>query len=702
MRKFAKRSLAMVLSVMMAVSMLTLGASADDEVVTFADVDAGASYAEAVGVLAAAGVVSGVGGDMFAPGETVTRAMAITILGRAAKVTPKDTDRFSDVVNGSWYSGYVGWAEDNGIVRGDGEGHFYPDGTLTGEQMDIVLTNYAKVAGIAYTASSTSQEPLTRGGLAEMVYAVYLQAPITVRETANGPVRGYIADNGANVWKGIPYAQAERWEAPTAPDAWTEVLDCTKPGVIGIQSAMDYTTFQNVIKGAEDCLNLDVYAPAEAESLPVLVYVHGGNNQTGDTSEIPGTDLVITNNCVYVTINYRLGLLGFNCLPAFQDEGETGNYTMLDIAAALDWVKANISKFGGDPDNITVSGFSAGGRDVMAMLISPIFKDKFDKAIVFSGGMTVADVDKSAAQIAAAVAPLAVEDGKAADEAAAAEWLLTDSADVVEYMKTISADRIAPLMGNAGIRMSAFPHLYADGVVLPKEGFATTEYNSVPVLMLTGSGEFSLFNGLAPELSGQDDDVKDAAAEFSRKYGSDMYRIFNAQVSANTMFDNYDADIYVAQVDYEATGKAFSGNYTMGAFHGIFVPMLSSVHGYPTFDLDGFKSVGYTAMAERFNAYLTNFLNTGNPNGRGLDQWEKWSPDTQLSMVFDGDETGAVVELKDVSKTYGDIIAEMEADATVSEEVKMAQIKNVTNGRWFSAAQDEHFELPSLWVADQK
>ena len=668
----------------------------------FTDVDSASTYAEAIEALADAGIINGMGGGKFAPDQVTTRAMAITVLGRMAEVEQKDTDKFSDVVNDSWYSGYVGWAEDNGIVVGDGEGHYKPNQTLTGEQMETILTRYAKVAGIAYTASNTSKEALTRGELAQMVYNIYLLRTALVRETVNGSVQGYIAENGANVWKGIPYAQAERWEAPTDPEAWTGTLDCTDYGPVAVQAGMDYSIFQYVTRGSEDCLNLDVYAPDDAEGLPVLVYVHGGNNQTGDTTEILGTDLVITNNFVYVTVNYRLGLLGFNCLPAFQDEGETGNYGMLDIAKALDWVKANIAEFGGDPENITISGFSAGGRDVMAMLISPIFKDKFDKAIVFSGGMTVADVDKSAVQIAAAVAPLVVTDGKAADETAAAQWLLTDSAEVAEYLKGIEATRLAPLMSDAGIRMSAFPHLYADGVVIPKEGFDTTEYNSVPVLMLTGSGEFSLFNGLAPELSSQDKDVQDAAIEFSRKYGSDMYRIFNAQVSADSMYANYKADIYVAQVDYEATGAAFVGSSTMGAFHGIFVPMLSSSHGYFTFDLDHFQSAGYKAMSEKFNAYLTSFLNTGDPNAKGLDQWSKWDPTTKLSMVFNGDATTGIAELKNVAKGYQDIIDEMLADTTVSDEVKMAQIRNVTNGRWFSAAQDKYFELPSLWIADQE
>lgn len=124
-------------------------------------------------------------------------------------------------------------------------------------------------------------------------------------------------------------------------------------------------------------------------------------------------------NAVYVSVQYRLGLLGFNNLPALANGNalnDSGNYGLIDQAYALEWIKKNIDKFGGDANNITVSGFSAGGRDVMAMLISPLFKDKFDKAISFSGGLTVADFAESQKIIAGKLAPLIVADGICADE----------------------------------------------------------------------------------------------------------------------------------------------------------------------------------------------------------------------------------------------------------------------------------------------
>ncbi|MBQ8093282.1 MAG: carboxylesterase family protein [Clostridia bacterium] len=524
-----------------------------------------------------------------------------------------------------------------------------------------------------------------------------------VRSTQFGDVQG--TEKGESlVWYGIPYATAPtgelRWSAPIDPAPWTEARNCTAPAEQAIQSAMDYSTFQNVISGTEDCLNLDVYSTAGAEKLPVLVYIHGGNNQTGGSSEIEGSRIVVNNHCVYVSLNYRLGLLGFNCLPALQTGADsTGNYTMLDIAKALDWVKANIAAFGGDPENITISGFSAGGRDVMATLISPIFADKFNKAIAFSGGMTVADETASASQIASAMAPLAVEDGKAADEDAAKAWLLTDGSDVKEWLYSIAAERLAPLMGNAGIRMSAFPHLYTDGKVLPKEGFATASYNAVPLLMLTGSTEFSLFCSFdgfyfSPLITALDEDGQNAAKDFAKLYGSDMYRIFNTQCSAEAMFDRYDANIYLCQIEYGSINSA-TLLPAMGSFHGIFVPMLTPENGYGGFG--DYTAAGYQAMAAKFNAYLTNFLASGDPNGENLDQWANWTPDNKTTMVFDGNESEAIVEAKDVSTTYADIIRLMEADNTLPAEIKQAVISNVMNGRWFSAALDEYYGNPSLW-----
>ncbi len=515
-------------------------------------------------------------------------------------------------------------------------------------------------------------------------------------ETKLGKVAGKELGGDVVTWYGIPYGKSPvgelRWKAPEAPEAWSETLDCTE----AVDKAIQLSSGEVV--GTEDCLNLTVTSKVGHAGKPVLVFVHGGNNQTGTSAEIVGDQLVDRADCVYVSLNYRLGLLGFNCLPSLvKEEGASGNFGMLDIALALDWVKENAEAFGGDPGNITVSGFSAGGRDVMAMLISPYFAGKFQKAVVYSGGMTTCDVASAQTRIARAVAPLAVEDGKAADEAAAATWLLTDADEVKAYLMGIDSTRLVPLMANANIRMAVFPHLFEDGVVVPKGGFNGAAYNSVPTIMLTGSSEFSMFSlgdswWKGEEAAALSADVQSAASAYSCKYGSDMYRIFNAQVSADTMASGFSESVYVCQVNYGGDDSAMAADLApYGSFHGIFVPMLADQNNYAAMMPGVFDKAGYQAMAEAYNAYLKNFLAAGDPNGEGLETWEAWDKSSKRSLVLDANETEAKVSCEDVSRSYGDIIAEMEADATIPSDVKATVAKNVLNGRWFSAAVDEYY-----------
>lgn len=524
-------------------------------------------------------------------------------------------------------------------------------------------------------------------------------ADAVLKNTKFGPVKG-IEKGDALVWYGLPYGKEPtgelRWSAPQNPDAWTDVYDATERKDTAMQLSKDG------IIGTEDCLNLDVYSKKDASKLPVMVFIHGGNNQTGNTKELLGEEMVVKDDMVFVTVNYRLGLLGFNCLPALRtDEGSTGNFALLDIAKALDWVKDNIEQFGGDPNNVTISGFSAGGRDVMAMLISPLFEDKFQKAIVFSGGMTVADEALSAAKIAKAIAPLAVEDKKADSEEAAVKWLLGTEDGVREYLYGLSSERLCALMGNAGIRMSVFPHLYMDDVVLPKDGFDTKNYNQVPVIMLTGTTEFSMFasgdayysSDAVASLSEED---LGKAKDFAISYGSRMYGYFNAEASAERMAKNYTAPIYLCSVNYGAPDSAYPIP-GLGAFHGIFVPMLSTENNYAPMLPDTFDKPAYVDMADQFNQYFKNFLYTGDPNGGSLTKWEAWNPESHLSMVFDGANDKSVIECKSVKTTYEEIMDDMDKDNSLDPAIKEGVIGNVMNGRWFSDALDKRYNTKDLW-----
>ncbi|WP_019554956.1 carboxylesterase family protein [Propionispira raffinosivorans] len=532
-----------------------------------------------------------------------------------------------------------------------------------------------------------------------------------LQHTTYGMVSG-LRSEGILSWQGLPYAKPPvrelRWKAPQKPDAWSGVFSAVKTGNIGIQGTKD------AIKGSEDCLNLNIFRPdSTVTNLPILFYIHGGNNQTGTSEELAPQKLAINTNSIVITLNYRLGLLGFNSLPALKTGNpleDSGNYTLLDFSQALDWIKENAAFFGGNPQNITISGFSAGGRDVMAMLTSPIFKGKYQKAISFSGGMTMSDPQDSSKIIAKALSFLVVEDGIVPSEEEGYHWLLQDNADVRNYLYGLSADRLATTFGNARIRMSGFPHLYKDGTVLPKQGFDGTSYNEVPVIMLTGSNEFSAFTvsdpyfKLAPKnhtlLS---DSQTHKELVFSIKYGSKFYGLFNAEESAVKMIENYHAPIYTCMIKW-GNNKSIVGNEMaelVGATHGIFLPFLtdepiSPRSTYP----QAFDNNGARELTKKFQSYIANFLWTGNPNGKGLTNWNAWKSAKKgpSQLIFDANKDNAEIFMSYDRTSYDEILQEIEADQTLLPEEKTILIKNILNGRWFSKQFDQHFHNESLWI----
>ena len=412
-------------------------------------------------------------------------------------------------------------------------------------------------------------------------------------QTQYGPVKGREGENGLLCWYGIPYGAAptgeSRWTAPQEPARWHAVRDCTSPA----PAAYQYTTFP---LGTEDCLTLDIYSSAEAKKRPVLVYLHG-SAATGSSLELPGSELVRDAGCVFVALNYRLGLFGWNCLPALTaDPDATGNFALLDIARALDWVRDNIRRFGGDADNITLCGFSDGGRMAVALAASPLFRGRFQKAVAISGGLSLADPNASARQLAENFAPLAVEDGRFADTASAAEWLLTPGADVREWLCGLEPARIAAL-GKPAI-------LYADDVVLSRGA-----RSAVPLLLLSSATEFSGFvrDDLRPASS--------AARAYAVKYGSALCRWSSTEAVAEALGGS--APVWLGLIDYGGTDSqtTIPG---LGSFHGLPLALFSSESSYSA--CADLSSAGAQALSAQLKQALAGFMTSGSPG------WDVWTP----------------------------------------------------------------------------
>lgn len=213
-----------------------------------------------------------------------------------------------------------------------------------------------------------------------------------------GPVRGEAAD-GVDVFRGIPFALPptgwRRWRPPAEMPRWGETRDATRFGPACPQPTSRGTSIYAPAEPpamSEDCLSLNIWTPDDARDAPVLVWIHGGSLTAGAGSEAmyDGARMAATHGVVVVSVNYRLGVLGYMAHPELSAEsrqGVSGNYGLLDQIAALRWVEANIAAFGGDPDNVTIAGESAGALSVMYLMASPKARGLFDKAIAQSAYM---------------------------------------------------------------------------------------------------------------------------------------------------------------------------------------------------------------------------------------------------------------------------------------------------------------------------
>ena len=205
------------------------------------------------------------------------------------------------------------------------------------------------------------------------------------------------ADGALRIFEGLPYAQpptgAARWTPPQPMERWPGVRDATKFGPACVQplSGQPNIYADNPASMSEDCLSLNIWAPADARHAPVMVWIHGGSLTTGFGGEsIYDGGRIAARGVIVVTINYRLGVLGYLAHPALSAEsplGVSGNYGLLDQIEALRWVKANISAFGGDPAKVTIAGESAGGLSVLYLLAAPAARGLFSKAIAQSAYM---------------------------------------------------------------------------------------------------------------------------------------------------------------------------------------------------------------------------------------------------------------------------------------------------------------------------
>ncbi|MBD0843969.1 carboxylesterase/lipase family protein [Streptomyces sp. TRM68416] len=290
-----------------------------------------------------------------------------------------------------------------------------------------------------------------------------------VVQTTDGKVRG-THRTGYAAWLGLPYAAdasgAGRWKAPRPVKKWSGVRDATSFGDRCAQNTGWDPGYEKTVT-TEDCLDLNVYVPDSARAKsPVLVWIHGGGFTGGTGQDTNPRKFVTQTDAVVVTINYRLGVLGTLNLPELQAESKAGpgNYGLLDQQAALRWVQSNISRFGGDPKNVTIAGQSAGAGSVCDHLASPTAKGLFARAVIMSGGCNLQSAASGQAQSAAFVKAVGCE-------TASSVLACLRAKPAAELLAAQKKSGVSPSVGGR-----AFP-------VNPATAVQTGDFNRVPVML---------------------------------------------------------------------------------------------------------------------------------------------------------------------------------------------------------------------------
>ncbi|MCH8332362.1 carboxylesterase family protein [Candidatus Sumerlaeota bacterium] len=462
------------------------------------------------------------------------------------------------------------------------------------------------------------------------------------------------AKGGVHAYLGIPYAAPPvgelRWKEPQPVAPWTGVRQCTEFSAVCPQP--DYPANSIYARDpeptSEDCLYLNVWTAAAGpdEKRPVMVWIHGGalTRGSGSTPTYDGTSLA-QKGVVLVTINYRLGPLGYFAHPALSKEsehGSSGNYGILDQIAALEWVQRNIAAFGGDPDRVTIFGESAGSWSVCYLMATPLAKGLIHRVIGESGGVfdRMPDLRESRPGIQSAEEMgVAVAGG--------------DSAETIASLRGKSPEEILELFGG---RFRSRPNV--DGWAFPEEVymiFAKGRQNDVPAILGSNADEgTSLAGARAPRT------VQAYTALVERQYGdlaAEMLEVYPAasdEEARGAYLASFRDQVFTWQMRTWARIMSTGGSDAYLYFFSHVPPrpdsdLYGAYHAAEiAYAFNNLHTSSFTAkegdleLADTMSDYWVNFAATGDPNAKGLPQWPAYDKQSEPFMEFgDGAKTGS-------------------------------------------------------------
>lgn len=551
---------------------------------------------------------------------------------------------------------------------------------------------------------------------------------VTLRTTTTGDIVGFIDRFGARAWMGVPFAEPPvgnlRWRTPQPPGKWTATREALAAGNLCPQMKSllsgDAGNPDSNMAGSEDCLYLNIWAPANARSQPVMLWIHGGGNTIGHGGSYNSAMLATSQDVVVVTINYRLGPMGWFSHPDLargDPLDDSGNYGTLDVIRALEWTRDNISQFGGDPGNVTVFGESAGAFDTLAMLASPLAKGLFHRAISQSGGFSPTPMIQAQNHITEGghrysareiLNHLLVADGTVGDLAAARDYQSDmGKPNVREYLYNKTAEDIFALFEGGGFGMIDVPDNFGDGHVLPalttREIFSdAANYNEMPVILGTNRDEPALFMAQNPEVLDtflwffprlKDEDSYLRAV----KYGALAWKERGVDSLAAYMTAAGNPNVFAYRFDWDEEGSTLGYDLSkaLGAAHALEIPFVFG-------DFNGGLGLGYLYtnsdtkddLAESMMSYWTQFATTGDP-GRGRTdsevEWLSWGTNGKRSIVFDTPADQGIFMMED-TVTLAGLKDALAADPEIEDPRERCQLYMSAFGRSaFDAAEFEDF-----------
>ena len=488
---------------------------------------------------------------------------------------------------------------------------------------------------------------------------------VAVTQTESGKVRGYI-QNGIFTYKGIPYALAERFEAPQKPGPWQGVRSSMTWGPVAplltptnvVSDEAEFFFDHDWGFSGENCLVLNVWTPGinDGKKRPVMFWIHGGGYTAGSSQELPsyyGENLAKKGDVVVVSINHRLNILGFLDLSAYDDKYKySANHSLLDIRFALEWVRDNIDNFGGDPDNVLIFGQSGGGAKVNNLMAMPSAKGLFHKAVNQSGSFRMAMLEKETTQEITAEVMKELKLSKKEVEKLKEIPFPELAAAGQKALKTVEAR-----LGEKGQIIPGFGLNWGpsrDGDLLPYQMFSEEAFalsKDVPLLIGTVKNEFmpSLRTGMA---NASLDEVK----AFIQTQQGDKTEAYLA--AAKAAFPAYRKPSDLMDIDvlfrpgavYQANAKSalpggapvymylfswespvLDGKYK--AMHCIELPFVfDNIERCQNMTGGGRQA---HILADKTSQAWINFAYTGDPNHSGLPQWEPYTEENGTTLFFD-------------------------------------------------------------------